>query len=162
MTTHIIGRVALAALALALLAPAPARAEGPGDVIAFVVDRANPTSDVSADELKQIFLGKRKQWPHGARIVPIDLDPGAERDAVTKRVLGMDRGGVERYWVDQKVRGAGAAPKVAPSTGAAVKLVAKIRGAIAYVPLSEVDGTVKVLKIGGVAPGQPGYPVVAN
>lgn len=132
-------------LALALGGPLTAAA---GE-IAVVVDRDNPTAGVSVDELRSIFLGKKKDWADGTRIVPIDLTPGADRDVFNVKVLGKSQSDVDQYWVEQKVRGGEAAPKAAPSAALAVKLVAKIRGAVAYVPVSAVDGSVKVLAVGG-------------
>jgi hypothetical protein len=37
-----------------------------------------------------------------------------------------------------------------------------VRGAVGYVPLSRVDGSVKVLSVAGISPGQPGYPLVGD
>jgi len=132
-------------LAFTFGAPLAAAAEE----LAVVVDRDNPTANVSVDELKNIFLGKKKDWSDGTRIVAIDLSPGSDRDAFNSKVLGKSQAEVDQYWVEQKVRGGEAAPKAAPSAALAVKLVAKIRGAVAYVPASAVDGSVKVLNVGG-------------
>jgi len=144
---------------LAAAAPAPTRAEP----VAIIVDKDNPKSDIGLSELRALLLGKRQEWGDGARAIVIDLEPGQPaRDAVNHAVLELDQSDVDRYWVEQKVRGAAAAPKVAPTAGSVVKLVARIRGAIAYVPAGLVDGTVKVLTVNGVAPGKPGYPIVAR
>jgi ABC-type phosphate transport system substrate-binding protein len=151
-----------AALASALSLPATARAQEADQVVAFVVARENPTSELSTDELRSMLLGKRRAWSDGSRVLPIDLERGPERDAVNTRVLAMSRSDVERWWVEQRIRGSGAAPRVAGSPSAVLKLVSRLRGAIGYVPLSEVDDTVKVLRIDGVAPGVRGYPVVAK
>ncbi len=147
----------LAALGAAF-APAPARAEE--QVIAIVVDRDNPRSDIGVEELRSLFLGKRHEWPDGTRAVPVDLDSGAPRPAFCAKVLRMTEADYERYWVDQKVRGAGTGPRSVSSPGLAIRLVARVRGAVGYVPLSRVDGSVKVLTVDGVRPGQPGYPLV--
>jgi hypothetical protein len=40
-----------------------------------------------------------------------------------------------------------------------MKVVGRARGAIAYVPLSAVNDSVKVLSVNGIAPGAPGYPL---
>jgi hypothetical protein len=147
----------LAALGAAL-APAPARAEE--QVIAIVVDRDNPRSDIGVEELRSLYLGKRHEWSDRTRAVPIDLDSGAPRSAFCATVLRMTEAEYERYWVDQKVRGAGTGPRSVSSPGLAIRLVARVRGAVGYVPLSRVDGSVKVLTVGGVRPGQPGYPLI--
>jgi phosphate transport system substrate-binding protein len=128
--------------------------------VAIIVDPSNPKADISLEELKQLFLGKRGEWPDGARAVPVDQEAGGNtREAFNSTVLKMDQAAVERHWTDQKMRGAGVAPKVASSPASAVKLVAKVRGAVAYVPVSAVDPSVKVLTVGGVAPSAAGYPI---
>jgi ABC-type phosphate transport system substrate-binding protein len=149
-------------MAVALLAAGgAARAEEPDKVLAVVVDRDNPRSDISVSELKEIFQGKRKDWPDGARIIALDLEPGPARDTFNKVVLGLDQSAVDQFWVEQKVRGAGNPPKVV-SAATAVRLVPRVRGAVAYVPLSAVDASLKVLTVGGVAPDKGGYPIAAR
>jgi hypothetical protein len=161
-TLHGIRFLPLAFIAVlgALSTPEDARAET--QVIAIVVDRDNPRSDIGVEELRSLFLGKRGEWPDGTRAVPVDLEPGASRHAFCAAVLRMSEAEYERYWVDQRVRGAGAGPRSLSAAGLVIRLVARVRGAVGYVPLSRVDGTVKVLTVGGVRPGEPGYPLVGG
>ena len=145
-------------IALVLLAAGDAMAD---EAVAVVVDRDNSKNDITLSELKEIFQGKRKEWQDGARIIVLDLEPGPAREAFNKAVLGMDQSAVDQFWVEQKVRGAGSAPKVV-NAGTAVKLVPRVRGAVSYVPLSAVDASVKVLTVAGTAPDKGGYPIVSR
>jgi phosphate transport system substrate-binding protein len=147
-------------LAMVLLSTGDSRASA-DDPLAVVVDRDNPRSDISVSELKEIFQGKRKEWSDGARIIALDLEPGPAREGFNKNVMGMDQSAVDQFWVEQKVRGAGSPPKVV-NVSTAVKLVPRVRGAVSYVPLSQVDASVKVLTVNGVAPDKAGYPIVAK
>jgi ABC-type phosphate transport system substrate-binding protein len=148
---------ALLALCAAAAAAAPAAAHA--EPLAIVVDRNNPKNDISLDELKSLYLGKRHEWPDGSRVVPIDLEAGSPgRAEFQVAFLSMNGSSYDRYWVEQKVRGAGTPPRAAPSPSLALKLVAKVRGAVGYVPVSHVDASVKVLTVEGKSPGQPGYP----
>jgi ABC-type phosphate transport system substrate-binding protein len=153
----IILKLALAAsLALAAATAAPARAEP----VAIIVNRENPKSELSTEELKSIFMGRRTEWSDGTAAQPIDQAPSAPgRAAFFDVVLGMSAARYAEHWVDQQVRGTGGAPKVAASPAAAVKLVAKIRGAVAFVPLSQVTPAVRVVALNGRMPGQRGYPM---
>jgi ABC-type phosphate transport system substrate-binding protein len=147
-------KVALAA-SLALAA-APAVAEP----IAVIVNKDNPRSGLTVQEVRSMFLGRRTEWPDGTPAQPFDLPPAAPGRAVfIEAVAGMKPERFAEQWVDQQVRGAGNALKVAASPGAAVKLVAKFRGGIAFVPLSAVTSAVKVLILDGKLPGQRGYPI---
>ncbi len=145
------------ALAVSLaLAAAPALAEP----VAVVVNRDNPRSDLSIEELRSVFLGRRTEWPDGTRVVPVDQAPSAPgRAAFLQAVLRMTAARFAEQWVDQQVRGAGSAPVVASSPAAAVRYVAKTRGAVAFVPLSVVTPAVKVISVGGKVPGEPGYAI---
>jgi ABC-type phosphate transport system substrate-binding protein len=152
--TRTLAKLVLAAI-LALAAPAAL-----AEPLAIVVDRDNPKSDVSTEEIRSIFLGKRTEWPDGTRAVPIDLDPSqASRAAFLGAVVGMTPAQFAYHWVDQGVRGAGSAPKAASTPSAALKAVARIRGAVAFVPVSLVDASVKVVTVNGKKPGDAGYPV---
>ena len=129
-------------------------------VLAIVVDRENPRTEITVEELRAIFLGQQREWQDGARIVPLELETGtSERDVFNATVLGMDQAEVDRFRVDQRMRGTGNPPRVAPSPGSLLRLAGRVRGVIGYVPLSAVDGSVKVLKVSGIAPGKPGYPL---
>jgi ABC-type phosphate transport system substrate-binding protein len=126
--------------------------------LAIVVDKENPKTEITVEELRAIFLGKQKDWSNGTRIVPLDLEPGSpERELFNALVLEMEQPEVERYWVDQRMRGSSGAPRVAPTPGSVVKLGGRVRGLIGYVPLAAADASVKVLKVEGTSPGKPGY-----
>ncbi len=143
-----------------LCVPATALAEP--QAIAIVVDRDNPASDIGVEELRSLFLGKRREWPDGTRAVPVNLEAGPPHHAFCSTVLKMGEADYERYWVDQKVRGAGTGPRLLSSWGLVIRLVARVRGAVGYVPLNRIDGSVKVLSVDGISPGQPGYPLVGD
>ncbi len=145
------------ALAVSLaLAAAPALAEP----VAVVVNRENPNSKLTVEELRSIYLGRRSEWPGGIAAVAIDQAPGVPSRAVfLDAVVGMSKAQFAEHWVDQQVRGSGGAPKVAASPASAVKLVAKYRGAVAFVPLSQVTPAVRVVALNGRMPGQRGYPM---
>lgn len=151
-------RIALLAVAATLLNVAtPARAVA--EPIVVVVDKDNPKTDISLDELKGYYTGKRGDWPDGARVVPIDLEAGSPaRTIFNASALGMSQAQYEQYWVDQKVRGQGTPPRTA-SGSTAVKLASRVRGAIAYVPASQVDASVRVLTVNGQSAGSPSYPL---
>ncbi len=145
------------ALAVVLaLAAAPALAEP----IAVVVNRENPKASATTEELKSIYLGRRTEWSDGTTTQPIDQATSAPgRPEFLEKVVGMTEEKYAEHWVDQRVRGAGSAPKVAASPAAAVKLVSKVRGAVAFVPLSKVTTAVKVVALDGKIHGEQGYPL---
>lgn len=151
-------RIVLAAALL--LASGEMRAEGKL-VVAVVVEKSNPRSEISTEELRALFLGTQREWADGTRAVPLDLAAGTpERELFNSSVLNLDQPAVEAYWVDQRMRGSGAtAPRVAPTAGSLLKLAGRVHGVVGYVALASVDASVKVLKVDGIAPGARGYPL---
>ena len=64
-----------------------------------------------------------------------------------------------QVWIDKRIRDEGAPPKTVPTPELAVRLTASVPGIITYGTQDLVNASVRVLTIGGKAPGQPGYPL---
>ena len=122
-----------------------------GEVIAVIVNKANPASSLSQNELRPIFQTTKKSWGSGEDAVPINLpEDSSLRNEFDQAVLGLDPERVARYWTDRKVRGGARPPVRVPSTVAVLKAVAAKSGAVGYVRLSEVNNSVKIVaKISG-------------
>jgi ABC-type phosphate transport system substrate-binding protein len=141
---------------LALLTSAPALAwssgsAAGGEVLAVIVNKANPVGTLEKNDLRPIFQTTKKAWGSGEDAIPINLPEDSPlRADFDQAVLGLDPERVARYWTDRKVRGGARPPVRVPTTAAVLKAVASKPGAIGYVKLSEVNGTVKVVaKISG-------------
>jgi hypothetical protein len=50
-------------------------------------------------------------------------------------------------------------PRQQNSTPDVIKFISYVPGAIGYVRADEVDASVKVLRVDGLAPGEPGYKI---
>jgi len=143
-------------LLLSLLLAAPALSIAPdsvagGDVLAVIVNKSNPVSSLSQDELRPIFQTTKKSWSSGEDAAPINLpEDNPLRNDFDQAVLGLDPERVARYWTDRKVRGGARPPVRVPTTAAVLKAVAAKAGAIGYIRLTEVNRSVKVVaKISG-------------
>jgi ABC-type phosphate transport system substrate-binding protein len=121
------------------------------DVLAVIVNKANPVSALGQNDLRPIFQTTKKTWGFGEDAIPINLpEDSALRNDFDHAVLGLDPERVARYWTDRKVRGGARPPLRVPTTGAVLKAVATKPGAVGYVRLSEVNKSVKVVaKISG-------------
>jgi ABC-type phosphate transport system substrate-binding protein len=131
MQRILFGAIAIAALAL------PERPSGaepvPGDLV-VIVNPGNPARP-SAGMLEKIFLRKELTWDSGERILPLNANPDSERRQHFDRVvLGMTPDEAARYWLDQRIRGAGSAPREVGDAVLTVKLVSRLSGTIGYVP----------------------------
>lgn len=146
----------------ALFAQNPARSRARvRDSIAIVVDRNNPLNSVSSTELKEIFFGDRRWWTHDRPITLVAMHPGSpERETVLRTVYGMDEKGYEEFFFFAMFRGDLFHPPTDVSTaGELKKFVSKNPGSVGYVRASDVDNTVKVLRVDGLLPDDDGYPI---
>jgi ABC-type phosphate transport system substrate-binding protein len=133
---HRIQRIVVGALAIAALTwpEHPSRAEpGRGDLV-VIVNAGNPDRP-SAGTLEKIFLRKALTWDSGERIIALNASPESERRGRFDHVvLGMTPDEAARYWLDQRIRGGGSAPREVGDAVLTVKLVARLSGTIGYVP----------------------------
>jgi ABC-type phosphate transport system substrate-binding protein len=140
----------------ALSLPAAAAAD-----IAIVVNRDVPIDDLTFAELRKIVLGDRQYWSSNLRITLLIRAPAAhERDVVLKDILQMSEAQFRQYWIGKVFRADSATgPKTIYSTEMAVSLVNNIPGSVAFIDASEVPKDVKVVRLGGLLPGDKGYPL---
>jgi ABC-type phosphate transport system substrate-binding protein len=116
------------------------------EVIAVIVNRANPASALGVTDLRPIFQTSKTSWSSGGDAAPINLpEDNPIRIAFDQTVLGLDAERVARYWKDRKIRGGARPPTRVASSAAVLKLVAAKEGALGYVKASEVNATVKVV-----------------
>ena len=79
---------------------------------------------------------------------------------VAERVLRVRSSELKAFWLGKIYRGEITAPPRALASDAGVRQrVATTAGAIGYVDAVMVDGSIKVLRIDGKLPGEPGYPL---
>jgi ABC-type phosphate transport system substrate-binding protein len=153
----------LAALAAACVPPrgsAKARAAQGANEIAIIVNKSNPVEDLSVEELREYFLTERGHWPNGGgKVRVVMLDPGLPaRDAALRLIYNMSEKAYASYFLGKKFRGELLEePRQQSSAADVIKFVSFVPGAIGYVRPEEVDASVKVIRVGGLAPGDPGY-----
>jgi phosphate transport system substrate-binding protein len=113
------------------------------DGIAVIVNRNNPVSNLSVEQIRDIYTGVITNWSQvGGRSAPI---------AVVSREEGSGtRGAFEELTGVQGRLLAGA--NESTSTGAIKAGIANNPDAIGYISLGSVDDTIKALSVGGVSP----------
>jgi hypothetical protein len=133
-------------VALAALVGLPARAGEEVEDLAVIVSRANPARRLDAFELEAIFSMATQSWPAGGSVVPFNYPPDDRlRAAFDRAVLRMEPEQVGRFWIDQRVRDGLRPPRQVSDPAIALRLVARLPGAIAYVPAAMADATVRVV-----------------
>ena len=147
----------LAILLLAIWAPPVVRPLAAADAPLAVIAHPSHPERLSTADVARIFLRKRRFWPDGSPIVPLNREPGSDaREAFSHRVLGGDSARWASYWNDAYFNGV-FPPAVLSSSAAVKRYVASEPGAIGYVDPADVDDTVRVvleLRGSGAAPSR--------
>jgi hypothetical protein len=146
------------AACLHLCLPLSARSQASADM-AVVVNPAVPVDNLSLAELRRILLGDREFWPSGERVTLLIRAPVArERDAAVRDVCQMTEAQFRQHWIGKLFRAdTPSGPKIVYSPEMALDQVSRTPGAITFVQAPVTSRTVKVLRIDGRLPGQPGY-----
>ena len=112
------------------------------DGIAVITHKGNTVSDLTAQQLTDIYTGKITNWK----------DLGGADEAIV--VLGREAGSGARGAFEEllKIEDQCAYAQELDSTGGVLAKVAATPGSIGYVSLDVVDDTVKALSLDGVAP----------
>ena len=162
-----VGLLGLAALALALLArqTAESASASPTDPevaiqpLAIIVNRSNTVDALSTSELRRVFLGDRSHWPNGRRITLVMREPGEqERRSMLRDVYQMSESDLKNHFLHGLFTGdILVSPKILATSVGVRKFVFNVPGAIGYVRLSDVDDTVKVLRVDELLPEDKGY-----
>ena len=131
------------------------------DTLAIIVNQSNNIDEISLRELRTVFLGERSHWANGRRITLVMMDPGlAERRAVLRDICRMNETEFSRHFLQGLFTGeVFVSPKTLSSPTGVRKFVFNVPGAIGYVRASDVDTTVKVIRVNGHRVDDPEYPL---
>lgn len=134
---------------------------GSWEGLAIVVNNRNPIANLPLWELRRIFLGERQWWPNGRRVVLVSLPPGtAERQTVLRVVYAMNDRDYDKYFLWGMFRGElVTSPTILRTPNDVRRFVSLTPGAVAYLRASDLDKSVKVVRINGLRPEDDGYPL---
>jgi ABC-type phosphate transport system substrate-binding protein len=129
------------------------------DNLAIIVNTTNPVDDLSLPELRKVFLGERSHWANGRRITLVMMEPGQpERKALIREVCQMNEHDFGRHFLHGMFTGeVFVSPKTLASPIGVRKFVFNVPGAIGYVRASDVDSSIKVVRVGGRLPTDKEY-----
>jgi hypothetical protein len=129
------------------------------ETLAIVVNRSNPVENLSFKELRKIFLGERNHWPNGHRIAVAMLYYGQpERQTILRFVYRMQEDQYQDYLLKGMFRGeVFAAPKTLDSPLILRKFIFNAPGGIGYLRATDLDDSVKVVRIDGLLPQDKSY-----
>lgn len=153
-------RFALALLAGAfLLVFLASRASAADGDIAVVVHPGVPVSSLTFAEVRKLLFGDRQYWTPDLRVTLVMRAPVArEREIVLRTIYQMTEAQFRQYWISKVFRAeAASGPRIVYSNEEATVLVGALPGAISFIDLTQVPKGLKVLRVDGRLPGEPGY-----
>lgn len=151
-------------IAVFFLLAAGARAAEPlHPSVSFLVCAKNPVRDISAGDLRRIFLGDISRWSNGHRII-LFVRPAETQSGRTflDRLVRMSDIDYSQWWLGAVFRGrAASAPRVIDTAEAMINAVAAVPDAIGFIGPHDIalQPGVAALTIDGKAPSDPEYPI---
>ncbi len=129
--------------------------------LAIVVNESSLLDNISSVELAKIFKMERTKSPGGFRYVIAVRDSGSpERSAALERIYHMTDQDYKKFILQATFAGnIQVAPKELTSAASVREFIASSPGAISYLRASDIDSSVKVLRVDGKSPGDPTYPI---
>lgn len=117
---------------------------------AQVIVIANPgvkATEISKDDLRDVFTGAATTLKDGSRVVPILLKPGTTNAEFLLVYIGKSDNAYRAGWRSLVFSGQASMPKNLDPEAEAVKFVAHNTAAIGYISKATPHGGVKVLTI---------------
>ena len=111
-----------------------ASAGSQGVTLVIIANPMVPTTQITARDLNDYYLKKKRFWPDGTTPVrPIDWTEGQPaRQVFLSRVLGKSEGEMAQYWMGQKLYTGDQPPMSLDSGNSICNLVSAIKGGLGY------------------------------
>jgi ABC-type phosphate transport system substrate-binding protein len=119
----------------------------PAADFAVVANQSVKASAVSAEELRQVFLGSKSSLDDGSPVEPVLAQSGPTHEAFLKSCVGKSDAALRNHLKTLVFTGKGSMPKSFASDADIVSYVAKTKGAIGYVASSAAAVAVKKLEL---------------
>jgi hypothetical protein len=137
----------------------PSSAAQPTKRLVIVTQKSNALAELSLRDLKHMFLSEQVDGP-GGPLIPLQQAPGsATRQAFESLVLKMSPDEVGRFWIDRKIRGQKGAPKAVAPVELLRRVIVSLPNTVTYLNATDLTDDLKVLKVEGQGPQDPGYPL---
>lgn len=114
--------------------------------LVVVVNKDNPTVQLSRSQLIDLYMGKYVAFPDGSKAQPLDIDNGQNlKEAFYRELVGMPLNRVNAYWSRVKFSGRVRPPIQQNDEQEAIHVVANSNSAIAYIQSNNLTDDMKVV-----------------
>jgi len=118
------------------------------DDVVVIVHPSNTLTEISVSDVKKIYLGKKKFFPGGEKVIPGDQPKGTQsRKFFYGGIIGKSEAKLKSYWSRLIFTGKGTPPKIIGFDRVVKEWVAGQPKAMGYIMRSEADDTVKILDL---------------
>jgi len=126
--------------------------------LAVVVDKDNATATVTSADLVKLFKSDLHAWPDGRSITIVVRDPADPEMQLALDKLYKASASDLRTLINAHK----SSMIVAESDEAVLRIVSSTRGAVGLVDVYSINKNIKVVKVDGKLPLEPGYALRGN
>ena len=118
--------------------------------IVIIVNKSNPTKDISIEDIRDIYSGKKQAWSSGAKIQPVFIEFKNETARKFLKVaLETTAKKQKRIWIKLALSGKAQPPIVLRTEKDVLAYVAQDEKAVGFVPTQDLNSEVKAIMIDG-------------
>lgn len=112
--------------------------------LALVAQRDMPEVSLSREDVRDLFLGKRRLYAGALVLSPLDVADEALRERFYQAVAGLSSNRVRGYWAQQVFTGRSRPPREV-NIAEAREVVAHEKGLVTYLNLDQVPAGSRIL-----------------
>lgn len=113
--------------------------------VVLVTNKSVQVSEISAADLRAIFIGEKTRFADGSHVVPVTLKGGPAHEVFLRKHVGESPDEFRALWRKVVFTGQGAMPRAFDSESALIDYVAATPGALGYVSRISAEDNVRRL-----------------
>ncbi len=115
--------------------------------VTVIANKNVPVNMLTADAVKNIYLGNKGSWDNGQKIVFVTLKSGDANDFFVQQYVGKSSSQFNSYWKKMVFTGKGSFPKSFNSEDEMIRYISVTDGAIGYVSHGADTISVKTINV---------------
>lgn len=128
--------------AIFLMSAAPAAAQ-----VAIIVHRSNNIGDLALAEVRKFLTEDKTTWRNNKHVIVLMSEVGSpEREIILRQVFKMTEDEYAKFSLQTAFTGHAQPPRTV-SSGDMKRIVGETPGAIGYVPIADVDDSVRAVLV---------------
>ncbi len=113
----------------------------------LIVNTSVPEVSLKKNDIKQIYLGKKKKWSNGQWVHPVVLRKGNVRNEFLNKYVEKTASNYYSFWRKKIVSGTGIPPKSFQFDSGVIEFVSQKKGAIGYISSKDIIEGVRIIHV---------------